>query len=78
MWLETGRDEQDLGAALVLNGMSSEQMGRSCPGDCQREMLEEQSGEPGLGTRRDVQKRALSPVSKALSLEPIHIQLGRK
>ena len=37
MWQETGRDEQDPGAALALNGTSSEQMGPSGPGDCQRE-----------------------------------------
>ena len=36
VWQETGRDEQDPWAALALNGMSSEQMGPSCPGDCQR------------------------------------------
>ena len=41
MWLETGRGEQDIVVALRLNGMSSEQMGPGCPGNCQREKLEE-------------------------------------
>lgn len=49
MWLETGRGKQDVAAAHGLNGPSSEQMGRSCPGDCQRKKLEGAPGERELG-----------------------------
>lgn len=43
MWLGTGRGTQDIVGDRRLNGMSSGQMGRSCPGNRQRKKLEEAS-----------------------------------